>query len=337
MAHESGERGGANLFQSPFWAAHKERFGWRPVIDSGDPPLVLLLRSLGGPFSICYLPYGGAFEAETHHRCPDSFDLHPFLSRITAALEHARERPTFIRWDIPFPKETISASLLEKAGLRKAAVDVQPPDTVVLSLDPSEEELLSNMKQKTRYNIGLAAKRGVEVRIEEPGVALEAWYELYRETAERDRIAIHRFDYYRSLFDLAGESRPELLLYHAYHQQQLLAGIVVARFGPAAYYLYGASSNEKRNLMPAYALQWQAIRDAKEAGCRSYDFFGIPPAEDPDHPMYGLYRFKVGFGGQILRRPGAWDLPLKRVSYALFRRAEGARDYYYKVIRKRRR
>ena len=137
---------------------------------------------------------------------------------------------------------------------------------------------------------------------------------------------------------MAGRCDPSdfsLSLYLARHDGELLAGIIVARYRRSAYYLYGASSNAKRNLMPAYALQWRAISECKKEGAESYDFFGVPPAEDSDHPMHGLYRFKVGFGGTIVHRPGAYDLPLRRAWYSLFRRAERARAYYYRVIRKR--
>lgn len=333
-----------NLFQSPLWAAQKERFGWRALRGEGRHRVLLLMRSIGGPFSLGYLPYAGTGGSQTHLGASGSFSLEEFIKEVEELLDRCGLRPTFVRWDVPFPQASLPPQELSTVGLRKAGVDIQPPDTVVLSLEPSEEELLAGMKQKTRYNIRLADKRNVEVRLEEPHKALSAWYELYRVTSVRDRIAIHSYEYYRSLFDLACEATaggressgsPEFLLYHAYHEGELLAGIVVARFAGAAYYLYGASSNEKRNLMPAYALQWQAIRDARESGCRSYDFFGIPPAQEPDHPMHGLYRFKVGFGGDIIRRPGAWDLPLSRGGYAIYRRAEALRHYYYKVLKKR--
>jgi lipid II:glycine glycyltransferase (peptidoglycan interpeptide bridge formation enzyme) len=95
--------------------------------------------------------------------------------------------------------------------------------------------------------------------------------------------------------------------------------------GKEATYLYGASSNIKRNLMAPYALQWKAIQDAQSSGCIVYDLFGIPPNEDPDHPMAGLYRFKTGFGGSIIHRPGSWDYPCKPLLYTLFKRAEHLR------------
>jgi lipid II:glycine glycyltransferase (peptidoglycan interpeptide bridge formation enzyme) len=216
-------------------------------------------------------------------------------------------------------------------------MDIQPPDTVVLDLNYEEESLLATMKAKTRYNIGLAAKKGVGV--EEGGVDdLPAWYRMYQDTARRDRITLHDFDYYRLQFESAqagvAGGAPELKLLLARHEGDLLAGIIIAVHGDAATYLYGASSDAKRNLMPAYALQWEAIRLARRRGCLTYDLFGIPPSPDPAHPMHGLYRFKTGFGGRMVNRPGCWDFPYRRAGYAAYALAERARAWYYRRWRK---
>ncbi|OHD20511.1 MAG: hypothetical protein A2064_13985, partial [Spirochaetes bacterium GWB1_66_5] len=250
----------------------------------------------------------------------------------------------FLRFDLPWVlrPEGLGADPtagLRAAGLRKAPMDVQPPDTVVLDLGYEEESLLAAMKAKTRYNIGLAAKKGV--RVEEGGAAdLPAWYELYRQTARRDRITLHDYEYYRRQFELAqaggapAGGGPELKLLLARHEGDLLAGILLAVHGRAATYLYGASSDAKRNLMPAYALQWEAIRIARRQGCLTYDLFGIPPSQDPAHPMHGLYRFKTGFGGRLVSRPGCWDFPYRRAAYAAYAVAERARAWYYRRFRK---
>jgi len=126
-----------------------------------------------------------------------------------------------------------------------------------------------------------------------------------------------------------------LRLITATHEGDLLAGIIVAFYGGRATYLYGASSNEKRNLMPAYALQWEAIKQAKDLGCREYDFFGIPPTHDKSHPMHGLFQFKTGFGGEIHHYYGAWDFPYGKLFYGFYRLVERLRLWYYKGFRKR--
>jgi lipid II:glycine glycyltransferase (peptidoglycan interpeptide bridge formation enzyme) len=209
----------------------------------------------------------------------------------------------------------------------RARADVQPPDTVLLDLSPVEEEILRGMKPKWRYNIGLAEKKEILVeRQDERG--LPAFYALYRETAKRDGIAIHGPEYYTALFASPREKTGvELRLYLAFHEGVPLAGIIVLFRGPAAVYLYGASSNQKRNLMAPYALQWRAMQDARAAGSREYDLYGIPPREDPTHPMAGLYRFKTGFGGRIIHRSGSWDYPYHGVRKNLFTAAEQVRKF----------
>jgi lipid II:glycine glycyltransferase (peptidoglycan interpeptide bridge formation enzyme) len=216
-------------------------------------------------------------------------------------------------------------------------LDIQPPDTVILSLEGDDEVLLGAMKPKTRYNIRLAEKKGVLVRcgtVEE----LSLWYELYRETAERDGIGLHEYGYYRRLFDLAetySGKKPLLRLLLATAEEKLLAGIIVAVFDEHAFYLYGASSNEMRNYMASYLLQWRAMVLAKSLGARDYDLFGIPPRDDPGHAMYGLFRFKTGFGGTFLHRPGSYDFPFKYFAYLGYRGAEGIRKWYHKSWAKR--
>jgi lipid II:glycine glycyltransferase (peptidoglycan interpeptide bridge formation enzyme) len=239
---------------------------------------------------------------------------------------------------------TVSRPVLGRP-FRHAAADIQPPDTVLLDLSAGEAAVLEGMKPKWRYNIRLAEKKGVTVSETRASgdwqPALSKFYELYRETSERDHIALHPESYYRALFEFAAREGqgcrrfPDLRVWTASHEGEALAAIITIFWGSQAVYLYGASSNVKRNLMPAYALQWAAIRAAMEAGCSEYDFYGIPPTDDPGHPMAGLYRFKTGFGGKIVHRAGSWDYPLRPVAYSAFRAAESARTWYFKDFRKR--
>jgi len=194
------------------------------------------------------------------------------------------------------------------------------------------------MKPKWRYNVSLAEKKGVKVKVS--GVEnIEVFYKLLKETSIRDGIAVHGINYYRTLFEVCKKQNKKeqfIRLYTAEHEGDILAAIVVLFYGKDATYLYGASSNNKRNLMSPYALQWKALQDAKEAGCTNYDFFGIPPNEDPNHPMAGLYRFKTGFGGQIIHRPGSWDYRYKKALYGLFNKAEALRKKLYNLKKKHR-
>jgi len=346
------------LLQTGFWGDFKALFGWSPLAFrmSGRMPLLALMRNLPAGFCICYLPHGPLTTSRANWN-------EYFLKSISARLvEHLPRGCLFIRFDLPWGVEGEgNAPRSLGAPFRKAPMDIQPASTVVVDLRPTEEVLLARMKSKTRYNVRLSEKHGVSVS-EGSDADLDAWYGLYKETAARDRIAIHPLAYYRGLFDLAlgklaapggGDApvhewweidrpaleeprwRPAVRLLLARLDGELLAGIIVALHGRRATYLYGASSNQHRNLMATYLLQWEAMRLAKHEGCESYDLFGIPFHDDPSDPMYGLYRFKTGFGGTIVNRPGSWDYPLRPIGYALYRRAEAARRWYYKRFKKR--
>lgn len=329
------------FLQTRFWAEVKRSFGWRPLaFDCDGDPLLLLLRRFPAGLQLGYVPHGPAGLAELPQE-----ERTAWLARLQRALEpHLPRGTAALRWDLPWRRpEAFEEREFRRqmrhagaGGFRRAGADIQPPSTVIVPLQGSEDELLARMKRKTRYNIRLAAKRGVEVRIG-GAEGLSRWYRLYRETAVRDRIAIHSEAYYRRLFDLAAaiDEAPRLYLLEAFHEGDYLAGNIVALYRGTATYMYGASSNHKRNLMPAYAVQWETMRLARSEGCERYDLFGIPPAEDPKHPMHGLYRFKTGFGGDVLHRYGAWDAPVAGPAYLGFRTAELLRTYYYKRLKKR--
>ena len=131
-----------------------------------------------------------------------------------------------------------------------------------------------------------------------------------------------------------GPKAPQYRLLLAIHEGEILGGIVVAFYKNQARYLYGASGNQKRNLMPNYALQWRAIQLAIELGCDTYDLFGIPPRYDPRHRFAGLYQFKTGFGGTIVHRHGCWDVVLRLPTYTVFRGIDTLRTAYYMKVRK---
>ena len=183
---------------------------------------------------------------------------------------------------------------------------VQPIRTIVLDLTPDEQSLLANMKEKWRYNIRLAGRKGVLVRPARGKEDAQVWYSLLQTTGQRDHFGIHSFDYYWRAWQIFAPRRQAQLLLAEY-EGQLLAGIFVGCMARQAIYLYGASGNAYRNLMPNYLLQWEAIRWAKSQGAISYDFWGIPETDDADEAMAGVYRFKSGWGGRITRFAGNYE------------------------------
>jgi lipid II:glycine glycyltransferase (peptidoglycan interpeptide bridge formation enzyme) len=246
------------------------------------------------------------------------------------------ENTAFIRFDPPWHTEGADAAPPPLyAPFSRSAADVQSPDTALVDLTAGEDEILGRMKSKGRYNIRLAHKRGVRVR---SGGAedLEKFYALYQETARRDGINIHALSYYQALFaHCAAYPGQELRLYLAEYEGKTLAANIVLLRKSAATYLYGASSNEDRNVMAPYALQWRAMTDAKAYGCAEYDLFGIPPRADPNHPMAGLYFFKTNFGGRIIHRSGSWDFAYKPAARRVFSAAEALRKALWSMKKKR--
>jgi lipid II:glycine glycyltransferase (peptidoglycan interpeptide bridge formation enzyme) len=232
-----------------------------------------------------------------------------------------RYRAIAITWEPPVPEDGDLAARLARRGLRSAP-GVQARATRRIDLRPSMEEIAAQQHHKWRYNIRLARKHGVQVREARSLEDVARWYAVMRTTAERDAFGIHDERYYRRFWlETAGSGATALLL--AEHEGKLLGGVMVHRFGSTATYLYGASSNEARQLMPNHLLQWEAMRWARERGAAWYDLFGIADDDAPDHPLAGVTRFKTGFGGQVVRYIGAFDRVYHPALYVLARRMRG--------------
>lgn len=185
----------------------------------------------------------------------------------------------------------------------------------------TEDDLLKGMNQQWRRNIKKAAKEGVEVETggAEIGVELKAFHDLYVHTAERDHFTPRPLRYFETMFAAMSAEDPERIkLYLARHQGDLVAATILIRVGGHAWYAYGASSTEKREVRGSNACQWAMIRDSLAAGCDVYDLRGITPTLDADDPHVGLIQFKVGTGGRAVRYVGEWDLPLRPITYRAF-------------------
>ena len=362
----------SSFLQSDFWGSFKSRFGWKTysfcadwdtggIPATGDVttlPLLVLYRRLGPGIGFAYVPWGPELPPlyNTDKRSSASAELAEAL-RIFIPKDTALIRFDF-PWYIDIDEDNFTESRKRETNLLRksftpAAADVQPPDSVFVDLFPDEVTIRASMKSKWRYNIGLAERKGVSIRtvsqadrVSECSRDFESYYRLYKETAERDGISIHGREYYTALFEEALKHTIDLRLYMASHEGDDIAGIVTLFRGEEAMYLYGASSNNKRNLMAPLALQWKAMQDAKAFGCRYYDMYGIPPRppeEDPRHPMAGLYRFKTGFigdkgeGGRIVHRPGCWDYSCRPLAKALYSAAEKTRKKIWDVKKQLRR
>jgi lipid II:glycine glycyltransferase (peptidoglycan interpeptide bridge formation enzyme) len=195
---------------------------------------------------------------------------------------------------------------------------------LVVDLRGDEEQVLNRMKQKTRYNIRLALKKGVVVRT---SADLDTFQRLMNVTGSRDSFGVHSLDYYRRAYELF-YPRGECELLMAEYEGNPLAGLMVFARGRRAWYFYGASADEHRETMPTYLLQWEAMRWARQLGCIEYDLWGVPDADEAtleanfttrSSGLWGVYRFKRGFGGLLRRAGSPWDRVYQPALYALYR------------------
>jgi len=314
--------------QSWDWGDFKSRWGWQPTrllwADGTGRPLAaaqILRRPIPKtPWAMFYLPRGPIL---------DFSDLVLVSQVLRALADFGRSRRgLFIKIDpfipiaaepddpLPLPGGQACRALLAELGWHYAPQQIQFKNTVLLDIGLDEEALLAAMKAKWRYNIRLAGRKGAVIKTGGPA-DLADFYQLYAQTAERDRFLIRPAAYYLDVWEQYLQAgRAELLL--ATVEQTPVAGLILFYYGQTAWYMYGASSGQHRQAMPNHLLQWAAIRAAKSRGCTGYDLWGAPDVFEQTDSMWGVYRFKMGFGGQTVQTLGAYDLPLQPLPYRLY-------------------
>ncbi len=301
--------------------------------------LLVILRHEKEGNCMAYIPYGPEIE-------PRGDEKGIFLENLAVKIKpYLPDNCTLIRFDLKWEAPWINDEnrynnlrewegipgeqtqelrmnfCTEHHNLYKAPSDVLPSSTVYLNLKNTKHQLLYNMKPKTRYNIRLSNRRNINVR-EAGANELGKWHHLYRQTAKRNRFFCHSLSSFESILyanNNTKNSNAGSSLLIAEHNHEPLAAMWLGFSGSQATYLYGASASHKRNMMPTYALQWEAICRSKQMGCKYYDMFGVSPTSNLSHPMYGLFQFKIGFGGTRLLRYGCWDYPFDHSSYQYFR------------------
>jgi peptidoglycan pentaglycine glycine transferase (the first glycine) len=328
----------AHFLQTEQWASVKKSIGWSPSflcwnhqgglffplinssIQSDISAAALVLErkiQVGGlntGLSMLYIPKG------------PSFDWRDQTGQIILGqiLDYARRKKAiFIKVDPDIilgtgfetegPEDSTQGSKfqrqLQEAGWQFSPEQVQFRNTVQIDIGPDIDVLFSKMKSKTRYNVRLAEKKGVNIRIGSK-TDLPFLYTMYAETALRDNFIIRERRYYLNVWELFMDNQmAEPLI--AEVAGDPIAAVIVIRFAGKAWYVYGMSRDVHREKMPNYLLQWKAILNAKDAGCKVYDFWGAPNHLTEKDPLLGVFRFKEGFGGQVVRTIGAWDYALK--------------------------
>lgn len=301
----------AHILQTSAWGAVKSQAGWFPAyLVDGEAGAQILFRRLPGRFTVAYIPKG-----------PLGTVSPAFWQEIVRVCRQHRAIFCTIEPDLWEGETADLLPWLEQNA--HFAHSVQPRRTILLDLQGDPEALLARMKQKTRYNIHLAEKKEVRVRSWED---IPAFSRMMQVTSQRDGFGVHPEGYYRMVYD---QFVPPGLgqLFVAEYQSTPLAAVLALKYGQRAWYFYGASTDRERNRMPAYLVQWQAIRWAQEQGCREYDLWGIPDVPEEvleaeftqrSEGLWGVYRFKRGFGGRVRRSSGAWDLVFQPAIYRLY-------------------
>lgn len=301
----------AHMLQSSAWGRLKSNVGWQAhYIQSGMAGAQVLMRKLPLGYTIAYIPKG-----------PVGNPWQPLWQEIDALC--LREKTVFLKIEPDIDEPADPSLLTDLNRLGYPSNTIQPRRTLVVDLTGPDTEILQRMKQKTRYNIGLAQRKGVKVH---PTTDVDQFFDMLLITGERDKFSIHQRDYYKRAFELFARDNRCVLL-QAEFDGEPLAAIMVFMQGNRAWYLFGASTDDERNRMPTYLLQWEAMRWSAKQGCTHYDLWGVPDADEEDleagftnrsDGLWGVYRFKRGFGAMLMRSIGAWDRVYNPVLYRLF-------------------
>jgi len=315
-----------HVLQTWGWGDLKSKTGWKPwrlVLEDEKGEIVAGISILERKIPVVGIPIFYASRGPVL----DTKDHQLFDALLREVKKLAKQRGAIflkIDPDIPSSDKELE-NYLKSRGFRSAETGkgfegVQPKYVFRLDISPDEETLMAQMHQKTRYNVKLAIKKGVKIRIGTKA-DLPEFYRVLKETTERDKFLVRAYSYFEDMYDEL-HSVGMLELFLAEYEGKIIAGTLALIIGEKAWYLYGASSNSHRNVMPNYLIQWEMIRWAKSRGCTLYDFRGVPGQLTEDNPLYGLYRFKKGFNGVYTEFIGEWDLVYRPVVYFLWNTLE---------------
>jgi len=326
---------GAHFLQTSEWASIKEQVGWKAIhkawYDEQGNVIALaqiLKRSLTLfgvklPFSVLYLPKGPLFNWKDKQQSIQIIQDLVHIAREEKALFIKIDPDVWISTGTPETEdESIQMEgveiqqLLGQYGWQYSNDQIQFKNTVLIDLTQPLPALLASMKQKTRYNIGLAERKGVVVR-QGNQHDFEDLYRMYAETSLRDGFVIRSREYYLDVWNTFYQSGYLIPLVASVEGEDV-AGLMLFTFGEKAWYVYGMSRNKHRNLMPTYLLQWEAIKAARQSRCTVYDLWGAPNVFDESDTMWGVYKFKQGLGGITMRGIGAWDFPVRPLLYKFY-------------------
>ncbi|MEI8131205.1 MAG: peptidoglycan bridge formation glycyltransferase FemA/FemB family protein [Leptolinea sp.] len=301
-----------HLLQTSAWGELKSDFGWQALrVANHEAGAQVLFRRLPLGFTLAYIPKGPVGD--------NWKNLWPEIH--TVCKEH---NAVFLRVEPDGEELEADEVLQHMKGFIAVEEPIQPRQTIIVNLTESPEEWLGRMKQKTRYNTRLAEKKGVQVKQTQDFSTFE---KLMETTGQRDGFGVHTKVYYQKAYEVFSKENKVALL-QAEYEGKPLAALMVFYHGKRAYYLYGASGDEERQRMPTYLLQYEAMRWAAERNCTEYDLWGIPDApeeylenhfEERSDGLWGVYRFKRGYGGRIVRNICGFDYVYNSILYRILR------------------
>jgi lipid II:glycine glycyltransferase (peptidoglycan interpeptide bridge formation enzyme) len=319
---------GGQILQSRAWGEFKRAHRWRPrylISDAGTPLAILMLRhALAGLGELGYVPKGPGVASVDQ------------LGSVIEGLREVGGRTFAIKVEPEIEQSESAVAALRRLGLEKSRHDVQiSRATIIVDLGPDEDALLASFKPKCRYNIRLAQRHGVVVEPVALGPgSIDTMYQLMASTRDRAGFTLRSKEYFSGYWRLhaaAGQGQ----LFFASLDGEVLAGVFATYMGRKAWYKDGGSTKEHAAVMAPHLLQWAVMRWLKERGVTAYDLVAVPPAAEltPEHPLYGLYRFKSGFSERITEYVGTWDLPIRRSRYAAWNRfaERAAHQWSYRI------
>lgn len=309
---------GGEVLQTRVWGEFKGRYGWAPryFIYELNPKatvvVMFLTRKVKGLGEVWYCPKGPGVASVQQ------------LLQIAKITRLGLVGPFVVKFESELDESDQNLSLLtSKSALLKSSRDVHiSRATIRINLEPSTEELMAGIKSKTRYNIRLAQRKGVTVEaVECSRENMKIMYELMIQTQSRAGFMMRSYEYlvdYWTAQSAAGQGQ----MFIASRDSKVLAGAFVTMLGDKAWYKDGGSRREHNDLMATYLMQWEIMCWLKAKGVKVYDLVGVATRNHrrPQDPLYGLYHFKSGFGGQEAQFIGTWDLPIDAGKYAIWNR-----------------
>lgn len=313
-----------SIFQSKEWEEFKLKTGYQKSYWIDE--ILVLQKSLPLGYSMLYSPMASQSQIDriTNN---ESGIKDEFLSEINKI---AKENDSiFYRLELDILFNPNSIFIIPTSNFAKAFEHMQPENTWMLDITKNSDQLLAEMSMRCRYNVRLAMKSGIEVEsAENDQKMLKDFYSLYSITGKRHSITYRNISYFQNLLDIlskGGYARIYSATFESEGESKTLSSGIVIYSGKKAIYMFGASSNEHRNLKAPNLLVWQMIADAKAKGCETFDFYGIAPDDNPKHPWAGITSFKKQFGGYQENILGSYDLIIQPIMYKIFKMAEKIR------------